>query len=123
MKNVKLVLRFLLGIGLVIFGINKFMHFMVPPASPELTAFSGAIAETGYLFQFIGVLYILCGLLLLLNKYVSLALLVLLPIFVVAFTAHLFLDIAGIAGSTIFLTIIIVLMFENKSRYSEVLKA
>ena len=123
MKTAKLVLRILLGVGLVIFGLNKFMNFMVPPVSPEMEAFTGAIFETGYLFPLIGVLYILGGILLIFNKYVSLALLVLLPIFVVAFTSHLFLDPAGIGGSAVFLAIIILLMFENKERYKEVLKA
>lgn len=35
MKNVKMVIRILLGLGMIVFGLNKFLEFMpMPEVSP-----------------------------------------------------------------------------------------
>lgn len=45
-EKVVLGIRILLGLGLVLFGSNKFLHFMeTPPLSPEAGEFMGAMLK------------------------------------------------------------------------------
>lgn len=124
MKNVKMGVRILLGVGLIVFGLNKFLNFMpFPPMEPEMGSWMEALMATGFVMPLVAVVETLAGLMLLINKYVPLFLVVVLPIMVIAFLSHLLLDIAGVGGSTIFLLFIILLMMWNKDSYKELLKA
>ena len=124
MKNVKLIVRILLGLGMVVFGLNKFLNFMpMPEVTPEMGSWMGALMATGFIMQLVAVIEIATGLMFLINKYVSLSLVVLLPVMVIAFLSHLVLDIAGIGGSAVFLLFIILMMVWNKESYKDVLKA
>ena len=113
------VLRIIMGLIFVIFGINKFTNFM--PA-PELTesagSFIGAIIGTGYMWEVMAVIYLIAGLLLLLNKAVPFALLLLAPMVVNIFLFHAMLDPAGLAGpSTLVAILQIVLMYAYWDRF------
>lgn len=124
MKNVKLVVRILLGIGMVIFGLNKFLEFMpMPETTPEMGAWMGAMVATGFVMKLVAIIEIATGVMFLINKYVPLSLIVLLPVMVIAFLSHLLLDPAGVAGSAMFLLFIILLMVWNKDSYKAVLTA
>jgi uncharacterized membrane protein YphA (DoxX/SURF4 family) len=124
MKNVITILQILLGLGLVVFGLNKFLLFMpFPEMTPEMGSWMGALMATGFIMKIVAVLEILTGVMLLINKYVPLSLVVILPIMIVAFLSHLILDIGGVGGSAIFLFLIIFLMFQNKEAYKDLLKA
>lgn len=126
MKTAKLVLRILLGVGLIIFGLNKFMHFMPmePPVegTPMADWFNGIMA-TNYLFPLVAIVEITVGLSLLINKFVPLTLVILVPVMLNAFLTHLFLDIPGIGGAAVFLSLNIILMYMSKENYKEILKA
>lgn len=80
MKIVTIIVRILLGLVFVAFGLNGFLHFI--PMKEQLPAiamqFIGAIGSTGY-FSVICVLQILGGLLLLIG-FVPLGLTILCPI-------------------------------------------
>jgi uncharacterized membrane protein YphA (DoxX/SURF4 family) len=94
------LMRILLGVILVVFGLNKFLNFIPAPELPENAAnFIDSLASTGYVLQVVGVIEILIGLLLLFNKWVAFALVVLVPISVNILLFHLFLDIPGISGA------------------------
>jgi len=124
MKTVKLVLRLLLGAGMIMFGLNKYLHFMdMPPMDPAMGEWMGAIGKTGFMFPIAGAVQIITGLAFLLNKFVQLALIILLPVMLIAFLSHLFLDIAGIPGSAVFLALIIFQMVSHKESYKELFKA
>lgn len=124
MKNVKMVIRILLGLGMIVFGLNKFLEFMpMPEVSPEMGSWMGAIMATGFVMKLVAVIEIATGVLILINKYVPLALIILLPVMVIAFLSHLLLDPSGVAGSAMFLLFIILLMIWNKISYKDVLKA
>lgn len=123
MKNVKLVIRILLGAGMVFFGLNKFFNWMIPEVNAEMGTFMGALFSSGFLMELVAVVEIATGVMFLLNKYVPLSLIVLLPVLVIAFLSHLFLDPAGIPGAAMFLLFTILLMIWNKESYKEVLKA
>ena len=84
------MMRILLGAILVVFGLNKFLNFIPAPELPENAAdFINSLASTGYVLQVVGVIEILIGLLLLLNKWVAFALVVLVPISVNILLFHL----------------------------------
>jgi putative oxidoreductase len=124
MNKGKLIVRVVLGLMLVVFGLNKFLQFMPMPPMPEAAAaFMGALVTSGYIMAIVAIVEIVTGILLLVNKFQPLTLVVLFPILLNAFLFHLFLDIAGIGGAVVALAMNVFLMFANKEAYSAVLKA
>ena len=117
-SKVTTVARFLLGIAMLVFGANKFFGFMTPPppASAEAGAFMGALAESGYIFPILGIVYILAGLLLILNKAVPFALIMLVPVSINILAFHLNYDIANIAGAAVVSILNAFLIFANWNR-------
>jgi putative oxidoreductase len=124
MNKGKLIVRVVLGLMLVVFGLNKFLQFMPMPPMPEAAgAFMGALVTSGYIMTIVAIVEIVTGILLLVNKFQPLTLVVLFPILLNAFLFHLFLDLAGIGGAVVALAMNVFLMFANKEAYSAVLKA
>jgi len=116
--------RLILGVILLIFGLNTFLHFMPMPEPPEGAGkLLWAFAESGYIFPMIGVVKIVVGLLLLINRYVSLALLLLAPFSVNIILFHLVLDPKGIAAAIVVIALNVYLLFVNKAKYEAVLKS
>lgn len=97
-KTIEIVLRWLAGIILVVFGANKFLNFLPMPELPEgdmKTFFTGMMASQ-YLFKLIGLVEIVVGLLFILKKWMPFALVLLAPVSVNMVLTHLFLDPKGI---------------------------
>jgi putative oxidoreductase len=122
--KVMLGIQVLAGVMLVVFGLNKFLHFipMAQPA-PEMGAYLGALAATGFLFPLIAVIEIAAGIAFLINKFVPLLVLFVTPVMLNAFLAHLFLDPAGIGGSAFIMAALFVIIFRHRERFKEVLCA
>jgi len=113
------VLRSFLGILLLVFGANKFFHFMpMPPLSEEAMAFMGVLTNSGYIFPILGVVYILAGACLLLNKAVPFALVMLVPVSINIVAFHLTFDPAGIAGAALVAVLNVLLIYANWNRLS-----
>ena len=75
--------RIVLGLVFFVFGLNGFLHFIpMPPMSGPPAELMGALAATGYMFPLIKGVEVIAGLLLLLGRYVPLALTLLAPIIV-----------------------------------------
>jgi hypothetical protein len=84
--------RIALGLAFFTFGLNGFVGFMPnPPHTGEAGAFLGALAATGYMFPLIKGTETIAGAMLLGNRFVPLALVLLAPVLVniVAFHAAL----------------------------------
>ena len=114
--------RIVLGLMLVVFGLNKFLQFMpTPPMTDEAGSFIGALVGTGYMMPIVAVIEIVVGALLLLNRYVALALLLLAPISVNIVAFHLFLDIGGIGGAAFVFILNVFLLFAYRNRYQPLL--
>lgn len=112
------ILRFLLGIILLVFGLNKFLFFMPMPALPEnAEEFMNSLTATGYVLQVVGVIEILVGLLLIINRWVAFALLVLVPISINILLYHIFLDLPSIGGAILVAVINIILIYKHWARY------
>ena len=88
--------RVLLGVVMLLTGLNKIFWFApMPHMSPALTAFMGALKETGYYLPFIGIVEATGGALLLVNRFVPLAITILAPVLVNILGVHTFLDVRG----------------------------
>jgi putative oxidoreductase len=124
MKKAKLVIRVLLGLILVVFGLNKFLNFMPMPPMPDAAGeFMGALVKSGYVMVIVAIVEIVTGILILLDKYQALALVLLFPVLLNAFLFHLFLDLPGIGGALFAILMNSFLLFANKEKYSELFKA
>lgn len=97
MNKLGMLTRILLGLIFFVFGLNGFLNFIPQPPQPETAAaFFGGLFQTGYFLPFLKGCEVVCGILLLTNLYVPLALLVLSPIVVQIFLFHLFLAPSGL---------------------------
>lgn len=92
------VVRFLLGLAFVVFGVNGFLNFLPQPTTPlpaGAIAFATALMKTGYMLQLIAVTQLTVGVLLVLNRFVPLALVLLAPFMVNSVLFHWFLEPSG----------------------------
>jgi putative oxidoreductase len=105
MKIITHISRFLLGLIFLVFGLNGFFHFVpMPPPSGVAGQFLGAIFVSKYLLAISG-LQTISGALLLINRYVPLALTILGPIIVNILLFHGLMNPAGL-GLAVFVTIL-----------------
>src|SRR5260370_33115359 len=96
MKILTNISRFLLGFIFLVFGLNGFLHFIpIPPPSGVAGQFLGSMFVTKYLL-FVFAIQLIGGVLLLINRYVALALTILGPIIVNILLFHGLMSPAGI---------------------------
>ena len=83
MKYLILVCRILLGLMFFVFGLNQLLSFlkMPPPTSADALTFL-TILHVSHWFTFVGIIMVVGGLLLLVNRFVPLALTLLAPVIV-----------------------------------------
>lgn len=110
MKITSMIARFLLGLIFLIFGLNGFFHFLSMPAPTGVAGqFMGALFVS-HLLIVIFVIQLIGAVLLLLNRYVPLALTLLAPIIVNIFLFHLLMAPSGLP-LVIIVTVLWVLVF------------
>ena len=113
------ILRMLLGISLLIFGINKFIAFIpIFDMAPAAANFMESLNSTGYVLYVVASLELLIGVLLLFKKWVPFALVLLAPIVVNILLFHLFLDVSGMFVAVLMLAITGVLIYKYWKSYS-----
>ena len=89
--------RVLLGLAMAVFGLNGFFNFIPPlELGPEAERFLTAIMESGYLWQFLKIVELVGGLMLIANVMVPFALIILAPGLFNVVLFHLFLDPANL---------------------------
>src|SRR5512140_1884683 len=96
--------RILMGLAFLVFGLNGFLHFIPQPKTPMpegAIAFAGALMKTGYMFPMVMGTQVLVGVLLLLNRFVPLALALIAPIIVNIIAFHIFLAPSGIGPGAV----------------------
>lgn len=82
MKIVAVIVRYLLGLIFLVFGADKFLHFMHAQLPPGVAGqFMTVLMSTGYI-KFVGIFEIVGGVLLLANRFVPLALCLIAPVIV-----------------------------------------
>ena len=96
-QKIEMGARILLGLIYVVFGLNFFFQFIPMPPPPEaMGAFFGALMSTGYMMYVVKAIEIVCGVLLIANLFVPLSMILLAPITINIFLAHIFLAPAGL---------------------------
>lgn len=89
MKIAVLIARIILGLIFVVFGLNGFLNFIHAPLPTGLAGqFVGALIQSHYIY-FVAGLQVIGGALLLVNRYVPLALVLLGPLLVNILLFHL----------------------------------
>jgi len=85
--------RIVLGLIFTVFGLNGFFHFIpMPEMSEGAGSFLGALAASGYMFPVLQITQISCGVLLLIGRWVPLALTILAPVVLNIVLFHVFLE-------------------------------
>jgi putative oxidoreductase len=112
------IVRIILGIILIVFGANKFLHF-IPMEGPTGSAgdFMNSLGATGYVLPFIGAMEIVIGALLLFKKWGAFALIVLVPISLNILLFHLFLDIPGVSLALLIVVLNGILIYKHWPQY------
>ena len=111
MKIVTLIARLLLGLVSVVFGLNGFLNFLNMGPMPTGLAgqFMGALFVSHY-YWVIAALQVVGGVLLLVNRFVPVALVLLGPIIVNIICYHVFLNHSGAAPAAL-VTVLWLLVF------------
>lgn len=116
--------RLVLGAIFTIFGLNGFFNFMSTPEMPEAAgAFLGALAASGYMFPMIKIVEIVGGVMLLLGRYVPLALVLLAPGIVNITLFHVFLAPGGLILAAVLLALELYLAWSFRDVYRPMLSS
>src|SRR5262245_36606813 len=112
--------RVLLGLVFFVFGLDGFLHFIPqptePPSEPALS-FAIGLAKSGYMFPLIKGTEVAVGALLLANRFVSLALVVIAPVIVNIFAFHAFLAPSGIVIASALVALELYLAWVHRRAY------
>ncbi len=117
-NKIDLIARWLLGLIFIVFGLNGFLHFIpMPEPTPESGAFFYALLKTGYFLPVLKLTEIISGVLLVLGRFVPLALTLLAPVIVQIFLFHIFLDHSGIGIAVIIIVAEIYLAYTYRDNF------
>tara|TARA_R100000935_G_scaffold23395_1_gene42735 strand:- start:52513 stop:52890 length:378 start_codon:yes stop_codon:yes gene_type:complete len=112
------ILRVVLGLALLVFGVNKFINFIpmfeMPPAAAN---FIESLETTGYAFYLVAILEIAVALMLLLKKWVPFALVLLAPLTFNILLFHIFLDVSDIWVAIVIFSLNVILMYKYWKAY------
>jgi len=124
MKIVVLIVRSLLGVAFLIFGVNGVLNFIPqPPIPPGLVKdFSTVMAASHYMAA-VGVVEIIASVLLLVNRYVPLALVLLGPVLVNILLFHLLMAPASIAPGIVVTIFWFVVFYSVRSAFAGIFQA
>ena len=123
MKMVATIARYLLGVGLLIFGANAFLSFMPAPEYPgEAGQFLGLLYTAGY-FSIIGILKIVSGLMLVIGRFVPLGLVLIGPVLVNILIFHFVFDPASIGAGAVFSVLWFLVFFQYKESFSGIFES
>jgi hypothetical protein len=102
MKIAALIARLLVGLVFTVFGLNGFLNFIPAPPLPAGPAgqFITALFVSHYIYVIAGV-QVISGVLLLINRYVPLAIVLLGPMLVNILAYHLLMNTMGLAVAAV----------------------
>src|ERR1700758_3705806 len=96
MRTASAIARYLAGVIFLVMGLNGFLHFIpLPPPGGIAGQFMGALSASHYLWV-VFAFQVIAGVLLLVNRYVPLAVAVLAPVIVNILAFHAFLAPSGL---------------------------
>ena len=120
---VEKIARYLLGCIFFMFGINYFLKFLpMPEMSYSAVQFLMALEDTGYLFVLIKCLEITAAVLFLLNRFVTLATIIIAPGILNILLFYLFLDQGGLFMGVLLTGLWGVVVAHRKESYASLFK-
>jgi putative oxidoreductase len=120
MKIVRIISRLLLGLVFTVFGLNGFFHFIQQPPPEGLAAqFLGALAESHY-FAAVFAIQLAGGVLLLVNRYVPLALTLLGPVLVNILLFHSLMEPKGLPPAVVAAVLWLIVFWGVRSAFAGV---
>jgi len=124
MKILTLIVRILLGLMFVVFGLNGFFEFIprpkeLPPA--HALEFVGALHATGYL-KVVMALQLIGGALVLSGRFLPLGLLLLGPVIVNILLFHVFMEPKGLAMAIVVSALSLFLLGRHWSAFASVFR-
>ena len=125
MKIATIIARILLGLMFVVFGLNFFLNFIpAPPPPPGLAGdYFKVFAASGYMYV-VGALQLLSGLLLLISRFVPLALTILAAMIFNIWTFHILMDPKGLFPMAIIALVLeLFLVWSYRDRFAGILRA
>jgi uncharacterized membrane protein YphA (DoxX/SURF4 family) len=121
------VTRVLTGLLFATTGLNGFIMFMPAPdpstMAAEGVAFNTALYATGYMVQLLSAVQVVSGVLLVVGRFVPLALALLAPVVVNIFLFHVFLEPAGMAMGLLVVAAEIGLAWAYRDKFRPMLQA
>lgn len=121
-SKVFMVLRIVLSLLLLVFGLNKFLNFLPAPEGMSEAAgnYFGALMSTKTI-TLVAIVEIAAGLAILLNKYGALMSLILMSVSINAVLFHATLDSANILPALVLLVLNILMLIGYKNKYRDIL--
>src|SRR5207248_9568078 len=118
MKILTIIARVLLGLGFVVFGSNAFLHFIpMPPLPQNLSGdYTRVFLASGYVY-FIGGFQVIGGLLLLVGRFVPLALTILGAIIVNILISHALMAPEGFPPALVFTALELFLVWRYRDAF------
>jgi putative oxidoreductase len=123
MKILTIIARVLLGLGFVVFGSNAFLHFIPMPPIPQTLAgdYTRVFLASGYVYV-IGGLQVIGGLLLLIGRFVPLALTILGAILVNILIFHTLMAPEGFPPGLVFTALELFLVWRYREAFLPLLR-
>jgi hypothetical protein len=119
-RYARIAARLAMGALFATCGLDGFLHFLPMPSAPPpegAMALGMAFMKSGYLFALIAGTELVGGLLLVANRYVPLALVILAPVVVNILAFHAFLAPAGLGLAIALVIIEVLLAWSYRSAY------
>jgi uncharacterized membrane protein YphA (DoxX/SURF4 family) len=122
MKIVTIIIRTLLGLAFVVFGLNAFLHFIKQPPPEGLAGdFTKALFVSHY-FYVVALLQIVGGALLLFGRFVPLGLTLLGPVIVNILLFHIFLERSGLPIAIVVAALALIVLWQYRESFKGLLK-
>ena len=122
MKIVSSMVRFILGVIFVVFGLNGFLNFIpMPPPTGIAGQFAGALFLSHYLVVIL-LIQVFAGILLIANRFVPLALTLLGPVVVNIFFYHVFMDSSDLPRAAVVIILWLLVAYSVRSAFAGVLQ-
>jgi putative oxidoreductase len=122
-KIVALIVKILMGLIFLVFGLNTFLQFLKGPMPDGLAGqFIQALVQSHYVWA-VGAAQAIGGLLLLINRYVPLALTILGPVIVNILLFHITLHHEGLSGGVVVAVFWFVLFYYYRQNFAGIFAA
>lgn len=124
MKILTLIIRLLVGLIFVVFGVNIFFGFMPMPELPHnaMGDFLNSIFRSGYIYA-IGACEVAGGLLLLIGRFIPLGLTLLGPVVVNILLFHVFMDPSKLLIAIVVLALWLFLMWRWRGAFAGIFQS